>query len=247
MTPYYSDGLVTIYVGSAVDVLPELDAVDSTITDPPYARDVYLRASAPKTKVGSGTPMRLGPGLQALAAGAIGFVDELILPVAHEIGRLTRRWAVVFSDVESTHRWREALVAEGAMRYARTGAWVKPNAMPQMSGDRPSVGFEAATIVHAKGPMRWNGGGRSALWTHGVARGDDRNDHPCPKPVALMTELVALFTDAGETVLDPFAGSGTTLLAAKSLGRRAIGVEIEERYAEIAATRCSQEVLGLSA
>lgn len=70
-------------------------------------------------------------------------------------------------------------------------------------------------------------------------------DHPCPKPLSWMTWLVRLASLPGETVVDPFAGSGTTLFAAKSLGRRAIGVELEERYCEVAATRCSQEVLGL--
>ena len=72
-----------------------------------------------------------------------------------------------------------------------------------------------------------------------------RNGHPTVKPVRLMRWLVRLVTPPGGTVLDPFMGSGTTLVAAKNLGRKAIGIEIEERYCEIAAQRCSQEVLAL--
>jgi DNA modification methylase len=71
----------------------------------------------------------------------------------------------------------------------------------------------------------------------------DVGGHPCPKPLKLMRQLVSsLSTDDG-VVVDPFIGSGTTLRAAKDLGRKAIGIEIEERYCEIAAKRLGQEVL----
>ena len=73
--------------------------------------------------------------------------------------------------------------------------------------------------------------------------GFDPNGHPCPKPIGWATWLVSRASIRGGTVLDPFMGSGTTLVAAKNLGRKAIGIEIEERYCEIAAKRLAQEIL----
>ena len=67
--------------------------------------------------------------------------------------------------------------------------------------------------------------------------------HPCPKPMEWLSWLVSIGSRVNETVLDPFMGSGTTLRAAKDLGRKAIGIEIEEKYCEIAAKRLAQEVL----
>lgn len=259
MTPYYEQSGVVIYHGNCLDVLPLLTQVDHVISDPPYARDVYIRLSQPNTKEGSGTPGRLSVPLKGkqgrpihdlqdgalakMAHGEIGHIDDILVAVAVEITRVTRRWALVFSDAETTHRWKAELEDAG-MRYVRTGAWVKPDAMPQMSGDRPAVGFEPCTIAHAKGPMRWNGGGRQAVWTYGTAK-VNRPNHPCPKPEPLMIHLVTDFTDAGETILDPFMGSGTTLVAAKRLGRKAIGIEREEKYCEVAARRLAQEALPL--
>lgn len=229
-----------LHLGDCLPFLRSLPdrAVECVITDPPYARYVYVRALGNNFKNGSATPDRLfkGGGLAKLAAGDIGCIDDLLVPVAVEIGRVCTRWCVVFSDAETTHLWRAALETAG-MRYVRTGCWAKPDPMPQMTGDRPGVGFEPCTICHAQGPMRWNGGGRSALWTCGISKGTARPDHPCPKPLPLMRTLVEQFSDPGDTVLDPFMGSGTTGVACKELGRGFIGCELNEGYFEISKAR----------
>ena len=247
MKPYYDANGTTLYHGDCRAVLLSLDTVDHVLTDPPYARDVYHRLQSPNSHKGSGTPARMGirnhqyssVSIEKLAAGAIGNIDEMLAEVALEIARLTRRWALVFSDSESIHQWRGQLES-ASMRYVRTGAWVKPDPMPQFSGDRPSVGFEPCTIMHAQGAMRWNGGGSAAVWTYGTVK-KDRPDHPCPKPLGLMCELVKLFTDEGDLILDPFSGSSTTLVAAKRLGRRAIGIEVDEKFCEVSAKRLESE------
>lgn len=259
LTPYYEDAAVTLYHGDCREILPQLEAVDHVITDPPYARDVYQRLRAPNTKEGSGTPARLGIGnhqysitsIEKLAAGAIGEMDEALIRVFRDWASEwnVRRWFLVFSDVESVHLWRRELTEpyhhpethaldKAALRYVRTGIWVKDDPMPQFSGDRPAVGFEPFTLAHAHGPMKWNGGGKAAVYRFGTVK-VDRPDHPCPKPEALMVQLVTDFSDEGETILDPFMGSGTTLVAAKKLGRKAIGIEREEKYCEVAARRLS--------
>lgn len=68
-------------------------------------------------------------------------------------------------------------------------------------------------------------------------------NHPCPKPIKVWKKLLNSVSLREHIILDPFMGSGTTLVAAKELGRRAIGIEIEEKYCEIAVRRLAQEVL----
>jgi DNA modification methylase len=97
--------------------------------------------------------------------------------------------------------------------------------------------------------MAWsNTGGPARLFRHywmgGITASERYSKlHPTQKPVALMRWVINRVTKPGETIADPYCGSGPILVAAKDLGRKAIGIEIEERYCEIAARRCAQEVL----
>ena len=87
--------------------------------------------------------------------------------------------------------------------------------------------------------MRWNGGGTHAVWRVNK----ENSEHPTGKPLGLVQRFCGLFSEEGETILDPFAGGGTTLVAAKNLGRRAVGIEIDERHCATTASRLSQNVL----
>jgi len=237
--------------GDCLSVLPEMPekSVGHVITDPPYSKDLYSRTRTNKGHNirANGRPYRTteGPAFPSglkLASDAIGSIDEILDDVAAEAMRIASRWLLVFHDVEIGDRWRAAM----GDWYLRAGAWVKPDAMPQITGDRPSQGFEACSIAHRPGRKRWNGGGLPAVWTHNTAKGNERPDHPCPKPVELMLELVDLFTDVGEVILDPFFGSGTTGVAALRLGRKVIGIERDPKFAAICRERLEAESRGQS-
>lgn len=241
MTPYYQDAAVTLVLGDCLDVMSDLPPVDHVITDPPYALVVVNSSKgAPRGSIGAQERRDLGYA---------GVTDDQRIAAGAHIGRLAQRWALVFCDAESLTSWRMALEA-GGMKHARMGAWVSPACTPQFTGDRPGTGWEACEIAHASnGRWRWNGGGQPAVWVFNRPINGTlerlQASHPTPKPLALLDTIVQQFTDPGDVILDPFAGSGTTLIAAKRLGRRAIGIEANEQYAETIARRLSQGALEL--
>jgi DNA modification methylase len=118
--------------------------------------------------------------------------------------------------------------------------WVKPN---QCSASALN-GFNVWEPVLVYGKHR-KPVGQDVWITKIMTNQRDTGDHPCPKDLRSWRVLVEAFTLPGDLILDPFVGSGTTLRAAKDLGRRAIGIDIEERYCENAAKRLAQAVLPL--
>jgi site-specific DNA-methyltransferase (adenine-specific) len=119
--------------------------------------------------------------------------------------------------------------------------WVKTNPMPSLTGDRPGMGWEAMVYLHRDDvPSSWNGGGKCANYVGPTSQG---SGHPTQKPEPLIRSWVLNFTNPGDVILDPFAGSGTTLRMAKDEGRRAVGYESREEFCELTANRLTQEVL----
>lgn len=251
MSVYYQDESVTLWHGKAEDVLPTLEAVDHVITDPPYSEHVHGAARSSRMVSANGRGGRYGADVRRnVDLGFAHLSPELRQFCAAEFARLASRWVLVFSDVESDHLWRGDLTANG-LDYVRTGAWIKVGSTPQFSGDRPATGFEAITITHPKGRKRWNGGGRHAVWTFPIVLDRGRTGgvrlHATQKPHQLMQALVGEFTDPGDTILDCFAGSGTTGWAAKMLDRRAVLIEQDEACCEVIAKRMDVDLLDLGA
>lgn len=216
-------GLVSLADGS----------VDSVITDPPFEEAAHTLQRRVKRGNGSGSAtgdrMSIGP----LPFPPI--TEAQRVEAARHFGRIARRWVLIFCQVEAAQKWVTAGQASGLV-YRRTCIWVKPDGMPQYSGDRPGMGYETIVALHAPGASKWNGGGQHGVFI--VPKGDpDRSGHPTQKPDALMDKLVRLFTDKGETIVDPFAGSASTLTAAERLGRHSIGWEMDARFHAIALKR----------
>lgn len=155
--------------------------------------------------------------------------DADFLGLCRKLVDLSKRWVVMTCD------WRHAAEAEKAMpkEFIRTGVWIKPNGMPQYTGDRPATGWEAVAILHRQGKKVWNGGGSHAVWTFPKVHGN----HPTEKPVALLQEFIRLFSNPGETIFDCYMGSGSTGVAAVKMGRRFIGIERDPRHFETACRR----------
>lgn len=225
-------------LGSCLDPLTGLasladKSVDVTITDPPYSEHTHAKqwVGAALTERGARRVKMSHTGL------TFAHVDPVqAAEVALQVARVTRRWGLIFTDLEGIAIWT-MVTANAGLDYVRTCIWDKVNGAPQFTGDRPAAGAEAIVVVHQPGRKSWNGGGRRNVFRYEAngERGD--KPHPTTKPLPLMRELVSLFSDPGETILDPFAGSGSTGVACIQLDRNFVGWELSPEYHAIATRR----------
>jgi site-specific DNA-methyltransferase (adenine-specific) len=228
-------GDATLYCGECEHILPMLDKVDAVITDPPYEDEAHTKG---RRLLGEQVN-----GERTVEYGALDFspmTEELREQSTRAAGEICGGWMLSFCQAEAVALWREAHEGAGG-KYKRAMVWIKPDGAPQFTGDRPGMGYESIVASwFGGGRSRWNGGGRHGVFVHAQRDNNHPKQHMTQKPIALMVELVRLFTNQHNLVLDPFMGSGTTGVAAIQLGRKFIGIERDPKYFEIACERIEQ-------
>lgn len=214
MTPYYESAEITIYHADCREIFPDLNA-DVLVTDPPYGTQ-FSKAN-PKGGYGRRQNAGLGPEGFVIANDATTEVRD------HVLAAWGDKPAAVFGSPrmpDPPGAWADRLVWDKKRPGMNGGPWR----------------YRHETIFVTAGFVRINDSAVSVFEAF-----PDQSLHIHAKPVGLMRRLVSAAPEG--VILDPFMGSGTTLLAAQLEGRKAIGVEVEERYCEIAVNRLAQEVL----
>lgn len=241
--PYYSDDAATLYHGDCRDIVPELPAVDLVVTDPPYGETSLTWDSWPE-----GWPAMIAMH-SASSMWCFGSM-RMFLDRRDEFSdwRLSQDvvWEKQSGTSFSTDRF--ARVHEHALHFYR-GPW------SEVASDTPRTGWrgpDKSVVRKAVGKAHHGDRGPSSYTDDGtrlmrsVIRVNNMHgsaEHPTQKPLGILDPLIRYGCPIGGTILDVFAGSGSTLVAAKASGRRAVGIEADERYCEVAALRLAQDVL----
>ena len=217
MKPYYQDDAVTIYHGDCREIVPELGKFDLLLTDPPYG--IALNTDGRRFSGGkAGHISKYGNG-QGTGAGA---------PIVNDGEEFDPSFLLDYGESQIIWGWNNFpdKLPRGACLV-----WIK----------RLDPAF-GSFLSDAE--LAWYSNGHGVYCKRDLSNNAIANErvHPTQKPVGLMQWCIEKAGDA-QTILDPFAGSGTTGRAAKDLGRKATLIEIEEKYCEIAANRMRQEVL----
>lgn len=212
-------GAAKLYLGDCADILPTIADVNAVITDPPYGIS-YVSSWRKHNRLemlanDDAPPLHIvKPIFDALADGG-----ALYLATRFDV---TPQWLGAISGaggaIKTPIFWDKGIHTSGDL-FGDFGAQV-----------------EIFIFAH-KGRHLLRGRRHSNLWRFPR---DPASDHPTPKPVGLITKMVAASTDAGHVVCDPFMGSGSTGVAAVQMGRRFIGVEIDEKYFDMSCRRIEQ-------
>lgn len=220
-------GNCTLYFGDCLEVMDGLQSVDHVISDPPYEDELHKAMG--RIRRNDGREMVQDLGFEGVNATRADIVKKVV--------ELSNGWAILFTLAEGVRAWRDELQKCGA-KYDTCLAWVKPDSTPRMNGQGAARGFECAvTAWCTTGYRSWNSGGKRGIYVHLTNQKDRDGRHPTEKPIPLMLEIIEDFTKEGQTILDPFMGSGTTGIACQKRGRNFIGIERDEHFFNVACER----------
>jgi DNA modification methylase len=225
LSPYYESGGITIYHGEAAQIIPYLQPVDLLLTDPPYGIGEAAGKNKSRCKPFGKPESRSRAAAISRDYGNDSWDDKPIEPWLIDMARAKATWQIIF----------------GGNYYAfpPTSCWL---VWDKDNGNSDFADCELAwtNLKKAVRKLRWRWNGM--LQEHGGIHKETRW-HPTQKPLEVMKWALSHAPEDVKTILDPFMGSGTSLLAAKELGRCAVGIEREERYCEAAVKRLAQENL----
>ena len=245
MQPYYEDDLVKLYNGNCFAVLPTIEEkVDLVLTDPPYQ---LVRCAWDKDEIDlSLLWLQLRniayPNTAYVFTGAQPFTSKLV--------------ASNYKEFKQELIWRKTQ-GTGHMNCKRMALKNHENILifygrqpvynPQMTtGHKPYTATNKPDLTRVYGKSKVN----TTVNTNGERyplsvldfKYDTKRHHPTQKPVALCEYLIKTYTNEGQLIIDPFAGSGSTLIAAKKLNRKAIGIELDPDYCKIIVERLKNEM-----
>jgi DNA modification methylase len=216
MKKYYEDSLVTIYNANCITALPVIGEVDCIVTDPPYGIDGG----------NGGTSKLRGKGNYS-------------------------------SDFDDTPEYIKSVVVKALFEVAKWNTLALTPGCKNISAYPPADSFGAFVYPSSNGMQRFGMADCNPILFYGwhylqgkaplpcckiTSESPEKNGHPCPKPEKAWSWLVQKVATKDMIVLDPFMGSGTTMRVCKDNGIKSIGIEMNEKYCEIAARRMSQEV-----
>ncbi|ATG47613.1 hypothetical protein CEW89_08510 [Celeribacter ethanolicus] len=234
-------GPCRLILGNALEVMSEIGPVDHIVSDPPYEQSLHDVKNGLKDR-----NLRTDGGVQLRSLDFSG-IDEVRGEFTALAAEICRGWLIVFCTIEGVARWAD-VINPSPIKYKRGCIWIKPDSTPQLNGQGPAQGAECFVVAWCgSGYACWNAGGKRGVYTHLTNPPDRHGGHPTEKPWRLMRDLILDFTAPDSLVLDPFMGSGTTLVAAALTGRRVIGIEKNPEYFEMAVQRVRKAVASAGA
>jgi site-specific DNA-methyltransferase (adenine-specific) len=250
MKPYYQDDHygITIYNGDCREILPQLEPVDLVLTSPPYNMRTRIRNGEYTERETS----------EHFSKKYSDFHDAYPIDEYYEVHKaiidlLLKKSALVFYNIQIVTGSKEAwfrLIGDFNKDIKDIAIWDKGHGQPAMHENVMNRGSELVIIFEQNATAGrtfkksyFNLGEMPDVWRDGRGGKGIYNEHTAVFSLKLVSRVLLGWSAPGQTILEPFMGTGTTIVAAKQLNRKAIGIEIEEKYCEIAVKRLQQSVL----